>query len=108
MEREQGEESPAEVPDWRPEKQDPLFKQQKFKKDEGPLEELLHEGPGREPDVELLRAEHVGRQAGVQVLVGLVDEVEPGEVAFAEVSLRDQGHLDLEKQREHIKTRFND
>jgi hypothetical protein len=41
---------------------------------------FLTSTPGRESDVELLRAQHVGGETSVQVFVGLVDQVEPAAI----------------------------
>jgi hypothetical protein len=76
MQRQQRQQGSAEVFDRRSEEQNSFFEEQQLEEHEGALLELLDEGTGREPDVQLLRAQHVGRQAGVQVLVGLLKEKE--------------------------------
>jgi hypothetical protein len=76
MQRQQRQQGSAEVFDRRSEEQNSFFEEQQLEEHEGALLELLDEGARREPDVQLLRAQHVGRQTGVQVLVGLLTEKE--------------------------------
>ena len=74
MQRQKCQEGSAQVFDRRPEEQDPLLEEQQLEEDESSLLELLDERTGRKSDVQLLAVQHVGRQAGVQVLVGLVNK----------------------------------
>lgn len=103
MQRQQRDEAATQVHDRRLEEEDFSLQKHQLEEDERSLPEPLDKLSRRQVDVQLLCVKHVVTQASIQVVVGLMDQVQPGEIAFAEVGFRDKGHLDLGEYRPMFK-----